>query len=232
VSTPAAFVLDFNGTISDDEPLLAEIYGELFAGIGLHVSPARYEEEFAGLSDPAIVARGLLLAGRSGEQGLAEEIVAAYTARYLERVRAAPPIDADATAFLRAAAARVPISIASGAPRVTVEAVLDAAGLRELFTLIVASEDVTHGKPDPEPYLTALARLDAASANGPFDPSAVWAVEDATVGVRSARAAGLRVVALRTAAYDAAAAPADLVVDRLDAALVDRLFAPARGTRV
>jgi beta-phosphoglucomutase len=219
VSAPAAFVLDFNGTISDDEQLLAEIYGELFAGIGLDVSPARYEAELAGLSDPAIVSRGIALAGRAGEPGLADRLVAGYTSRYLERVRERSPITADAAAFVRAAAARVPIAIASGAPRETVEVVLDGAGLRSLFAAIVTSEDVTRGKPDPEPYLAALARLD-----GSLRPDAVWAVEDASVGVLSARAAGLRVVALQTAAYDAEAAPADLVVDRLDAALVERLF--------
>ena len=216
---PAAFVLDFNGTVSDDEPLLAEIYGELFAGIGLDVSGTRYQEEFAGLSDPAIVARGIALAGRTSEAGLAERLVAGYTARYLERVRAQSPITRDAAAFVRAAAARVPVAIASGAPRETVEAVLDGAGLRSLFTAIVTSEDVVRGKPDPEPYLTALARLD-----GDLSADAVWVVEDATVGVISARAAGMRVVALRTPAYDADLAPADLVVDRLDAQLVDRLF--------
>jgi beta-phosphoglucomutase len=219
VPAPAAFVLDFNGTISDDEPLLAEIYGELFAGIGLEVSGERYEAEFAGLSDPAIVARGLALAGRADEPGLADRLVAGYTARYLERVRAQSPITPDAAAFVRAAAARVPIAIASGAPREIVEAVLDGAGLRSLFAVIVASEDVTHGKPDPEPYLLALALLDPG-----LRADAVWVVEDATVGVISARAAGMRVVALRNAAYDPGLAPADLVADRLDAALVERLF--------
>ncbi len=83
---PAAFVLDFNGTISDDEQLLEEIYQELFAGIGLELSGARYRAEFAGLSDPAIIAGGIALAGRAGEPGLAEALEQALVARYLERV--------------------------------------------------------------------------------------------------------------------------------------------------
>jgi beta-phosphoglucomutase len=233
VSGPAAFILDFNGTISDDEPLLAEIYGELFAEIGLELSPARYQDEFAGLSDPAIVARGIALAGRTDEAGLAERLVAGYTSRYLERVRAEPPIGPDAEAFLRAAAARVPLAIASGAPRVTVEAVLAAAGLRDLFTAIVTSEDVTRGKPDPEPYLVALRELEELADGGPLDAATVWVVEDASVGVLSARAAGMPVVALRTEAYDPDVAPADLVVERLDAALVEHLFSRGRrGHRV
>jgi beta-phosphoglucomutase len=225
VPAPAAFVLDFNGTISDDEPLLEELYCELFAGIGLELSPARYHAEFAGLSDPAIIAGGIALAGRSDELGLAAQIDADLTARYLERVRGRSPVTPGAIAFVRAAAARVPVAIASGATREIITAALAGTGLEPLFTAIVSSEDVTHGKPDPQGYLCALALLDEARApEPPYDPASVWVVEDATVGVLAARAAGMRVVALRTAAYDARRAPADLVADRLDETLVEHLF--------
>ncbi len=84
---------------------------------------------------------------------------------------------------------------------------------------------MTRGKPHPEPYLRALALLDEARDPEPgYEPGSVWAIEDATVGVLAARAAGMRVVALRTPAYDAELAPADLVADRLDDALARRLF--------
>ncbi|MEO9177070.1 MAG: HAD family phosphatase [Gaiellales bacterium] len=222
---PAAFVLDFNGTISDDEPLLEELYCELFAGVGLELSAERYHAEFAGLSDPAIIAGGLALAGRAREPGLAAQIDADLTARYLERVRDRSPVTPGAIGFVRAAAARVPVAIASGAARQIITASLARTGLEPLFTAIVSSEDVAHGKPDPEGYLRALGLLDdAREPEPPYDPASVWVVEDATVGVLAARAAGMRVVALRTAAYDAGLAPADLVIDRLDATLVERLF--------
>jgi beta-phosphoglucomutase len=225
VPAPAALVLDFNGTISDDEPLLEELYRALFAGIGLDLSGPRYHAELAGLSDPAIIARGIALAGRADEPVLAPRLDAELTARYLERVRERSPVTPDAAAFVRAAAARVPVAIASGAARAIISAALARTGLEPLFTAIVSSEDVTRGKPDPEGYLRALALLDAArDPTAPYDRGSVWAIEDATVGVLAARAAGMRVVALRTAAYDAALAPADLTADRLDEALVDRLF--------
>jgi beta-phosphoglucomutase len=230
VLPPAALVLDFNGTVSDDEPLLEEIYRALFAGIGVELSAERYHAELAGLSDPAIIAAGIALAGRSHDAELAARIEADHTALYLERVRERSPVSADAAAFVRAAAARVPVAIASGAARATIEAVLAPTGLEPLLTAVVASEEVTYGKPHPEAYLRALALLDAARAPAPpYVPDAVWAVEDATAGVVAAHAAGLRVVALRTPAYDAELAPAELLADRLDRALFDRLF-PANGT--
>jgi beta-phosphoglucomutase len=225
VPAPAAFVLDFNGTISDDEPLLEELYRELFAGIGLTLSSARYHAEFAGLSDPAIIAGGIALAGLADEPDLASRLEDELIARYLDRVREYSPVSDGAAAFVHAAAARVPVAIASGAARAVIAAALAGSGLEPLFTAIVSSEDVTHGKPDPEGYLRALALLDRArDPRPPYDPGSIWAVEDATVGVLAARAAGMRVVALRTPAYDAELAPADLIADRLDAALVERLF--------
>ena len=225
MSRPAALVLDFNGTISDDEQLLAELYCAIFAEIGLELSGERYQREFAGLSDPAIVARGIDLAGRTDDAGLPARLIASYTARYLAHIRACSTIGPEVATFLRDAAARVPIAIASGAPRATVEAALEADGLRSLFTAVVASEDVTNGKPHPDPYLRALALLDEAREPEPgYEPGSVWAIEDATVGVLAARAAGMRVVALRTPAYDEELAPADLIADRLDGSLARRLF--------
>jgi HAD superfamily hydrolase (TIGR01509 family) len=143
----------------------------------------------------------------------------------------ASPITPAAAGFVRAAAAQVPIAIASGAARETIEAALAGTGLWPLFTAIVSSEDVARGKPDPEGYLRALQLLDAARAPAPpHAPDRVWVVEDSTVGVLAARAAGMRVVALRTAAYDAHLAPAELTADRLDESLAARLFSSEPAT--
>jgi beta-phosphoglucomutase len=229
VLPPAALVLDFNGTVSDDEPLLEEIYRTLFAEIGVELSPERYRAELTGLSDPAIIAAGIALAGRSHDAELQAHLEDEHTAMYLARVRERSPVGDDAAAFVRAAAARVPVAIASGALRVTIEGALAATGLEPLLTAVVASEEVTYGKPHPEAYLRVLRLLDVARAPPPsYAPETVWAVEDATAGVLAARAAGLSVVALRTAAYDAELAPADLVGDRLDAGLFERLFSSDR----
>jgi HAD superfamily hydrolase (TIGR01509 family) len=213
-------VLDFNGTVSDDEPLLEELYLELFAGIGLVLGPAQYYAELAGLSDPAIIARGIALAGLGEDRALAARLETELTRRYLARMAERSPVLPGAIAFVRAASARVPVAIASGASRPMIDAALAASGIAPLFRAIVSSDDVREGKPHPEGYLRALGLL-----GGALEPGSVWAVEDATAGVQAAQAAGLRVVALRTPAYDPALAPADLEADRLDAALFDQLFA-------
>jgi beta-phosphoglucomutase len=80
-------------------------------------------------------------------------------------------------------------AIASSAPRLNVDAVLDALAWNGRFGAIVAAEDVGRGKPDPEVFLVAADRLGV-------DPSACVVVEDAAAGVEAGRAAGMRVVGL------------------------------------
>ncbi len=80
-------------------------------------------------------------------------------------------------------------AIASSAPRLNVDAVLDALAWNGRFGAIVAAEDVGRGKPDPEVFLVAADRLGV-------EPSACVVVEDAAAGVEAGRAAGMRVIGL------------------------------------
>ena len=94
-------------------------------------------------------------------------------------------------------------AIASSAPRKNVDVMLAAIGLADAFDTIVASEDVGKGKPDPEVFLTAAARLGAS-------PDRAIVVEDAAAGVEAARRAGMRVIGVVDVSL-----PADVVVDSL-----------------
>lgn len=115
-----------------------------------------------------------------------------------------------AVATVRRLARRSKMAVVSGASRREVFDALGGIGLLAEFPLVVAAEDYTHGKPSPEPYAQALVRLRA-------DPARSIAIEDATPGILSARAAGLRVIAVRAgnfAGYDLS--PADVVVGTLE----------------
>jgi HAD superfamily hydrolase (TIGR01509 family) len=92
----------------------------------------------------------------------------------------------------RLAAAGVARAIATSASRADMDRLLGALGLRHLFEVAVAAEDVRLGKPHPEVYLTAAAGLGVP-------PAACVVFEDAVVGVRAARAAGMRVIGVTTA---------------------------------
>ena len=187
---PEAVVFDFNGTISDDEPLLAELFVQIFGELGIEVTEERYWGEFAGYSDPEIVERILTEAGRC-DPALAQALLDRRAELYLARAGAGETVHPQVAACVREIAGRVPVAVASGAVRVEVEAVLRGSGLHPLMATVVTADDVTQGKPDPEGYLIALDRLGIAG-------SEALSFEDTHLGVMAAVAAGMRCVGVGT----------------------------------
>lgn len=93
-------------------------------------------------------------------------------------------------AIARRYAGKMPMAVASGGYRHIVDRTLRVIGIRELFSVIVGQEDVTHPKPAPDPYLLAAERLGV-------DPKRCAAFEDTDLGLESARAAGMHAVDIR-----------------------------------
>ena len=109
-------------------------------------------------------------------------------------------------------ATHFPLAVASSSNRPLIDAVLEVSGLAGCFKTTVSSEEVARGKPAPDVYLEAARRLGLA-------PERCAAIEDSHSGIRSARSAGLRVVAIPNPSYppDAdALAQADVVIRSLD----------------
>lgn len=208
-----ALVFDFNGTLSHDEPLLFAIYAELFAEHGKPLTQDEYVAMLAGNTEEHIIGTWLGVEGAELER-LMEVRIERYCA-----LADGSTISEDLRAIVRAAAARVPIALVSGAYRREIEPVLAGAGIAECFTAVVTADDVSEGKPHPEGYRLALGRLDPA-----LRADDVVAFEDTEAGVASAKAAGLRCVAVRGTLPDARLAQADELVDAIDAALVERLL--------
>ena len=208
----AALLLDFNGTLSDDEGVQCGIFRELFAAQGRPLDEREYFEELAGRSDPEIVERWLG-AGHPASVRLLERRVQLFRERAGDGSTVAPHVR---EAVLRAAG-RARLAVVSGAMRSEVQMVLRAASL-DVFDLIVSAEDVSRGKPDPEGYLLALEQLGVQAADA-------VAVEDAAPGIAAAKAAGLHCVAVLGTAPRERLGEADEIASRLDSGLVDRLLA-------
>jgi HAD superfamily hydrolase (TIGR01509 family) len=178
-----ALLLDFNGTLSDDERLLAAVYAQILAARGRTLTPARYVEELAGLSDAEIFRTEL---GPEADVGaLTEERVE----RYRDASADGATIACEARRAVALAAARVPVVVVTSALRSEVEPALAGSGVAPLVTAIVTLEDVAHPKPHPEPYLTACALA-------AVEPVRAVAIEDTAAGVASAKAAGVFCAAL------------------------------------
>ena len=141
------------------------------------------------------------------------EVVRLMLAAYRDHL----PLIPGALDAVRRLAARFPLGLASSSNRELIDTVLDVAGLAPLFAATVSSEEVAHGKPAPDVYLEAARRLGIA-------PGRCTAVEDSHGGIRSAKGAGMRVIAIPNPSYppgDEALALADVTIASLDELTVD-----------
>jgi HAD superfamily hydrolase (TIGR01509 family) len=113
---------------------------------------------------------------------------------YLESVTRHQVVFPGIPQFVRDASRAYPLAIASGALRHEIEYILETAGLRSAFQHITSAEDVTRGKPDPQPFLLALKALQ--QRNPRLAPASCLVIEDSLPGIRAARAAGMKVLAV------------------------------------
>jgi len=214
---PRAVIFDFNGTLSDDEPILYRVFAQLFSEHGRPLTERDYYDELAGHSDEEIVWRWL---GRDHPNVSA--VVAGRVARYRAAVSDGSTIDDEVRAAVRYAAERLPVAIVSGAAREEIVPVVDAAGIAPLFRAIVSSDDVVDGKPHPEGYLRALELLE------PLEPTIeareVIVFEDTEAGVASAKAAGMRCIGVTRTLGAARLWEADELIPQIDLAVMERLL--------
>ena len=148
-----------------------------------------------------------------------DQIVDLVVASLLERYRRGLPLIPGALEAVRRIGRRWPLALASSAGRPVIDTVLAVAGLQHEFQATVASEEVPRGKPAPDVYLEAARRLGQP-------PLACAAVEDSANGIRSAVAAGLRVMAIPNREYPPPAsvlADAQIVIGSLADLTVDRV---------
>jgi HAD superfamily hydrolase (TIGR01509 family) len=155
---------------------------------------SRYMHEVIGLPEPP------------------EEINAEVVRRLERRYREHLPMIPGAQAAVQRLADRWPLALASSSNRELIDLALDLMGVADRFEATVSSEEVAHGKPAPDVYLEAARRLKV-------DPTRAAAIEDSHNGIRAAKAAGMRVIAIPNEHFppdEEALAQADVILNSLD----------------
>ena len=154
---------------------------------------SRYMSDVIGLAEPP--------------EEITREVVHRLTELYRDELPAIP----GAREAVERLAARWPLGLASSSNRELIDLVLELLGVEHLFAATVSSEEVARGKPAPDVYLEAARRLGV-------EPTGAAAVEDSQSGILSAKAAGLRTIAIPNAHFppdEDALAAADAVLDSL-----------------
>ena len=185
-----AVVLDMDGLLIDTEQLWDEVrenlarerggrWSENAQGDMMGMSSpewSRYMHDVVGLDEPP--------------DEIADEVVRRMAERYREHL----PLLPGAKEAVERLAGRWPLGLASSSNRPLIDLALEVGGLAPLFSATVSSEEVERGKPAPDVYLEAMRQLGV-------EPARAAAVEDSRSGIRSAHAAGMRVIAIPNAHY-------------------------------
>jgi HAD superfamily hydrolase (TIGR01509 family) len=203
-----AVVFDMDGVLVDSEQLWDEVRQVYTREVGGTFTPEA-THAMMGMSSPEW---SRYMAEFLGVPGTPQQINADIVERMLARYGEDPPLIPGAVDAVRRIATRWPLAIASSSNPELIEVVLRVAGIDGLFRTAVSSQEVAHGKPAPDVYLEAARRLGV-------EPARCAAVEDSHAGIRSAKAAGMHVVAVPNPHFppgDDTLAQADIVLRSID----------------
>ena len=200
-------LFDWDGVIIDSSSHHEESWERLAVEVGKPLVPGHFRQGF-GRKNEFIIPEILGWTNDLAEiRRLSLRKEALYRVVVAERgVEALPGVT---TWLQRLRDAGVPCAIGSSTHRANIELSLEMIGIVRYFDAIVTAEDVSHGKPDPEVFLTGAARVNRAPQN-------CVVFEDALVGIAAARAGGMKVVAVATTHPPEELTAADRVVRRLD----------------
>ena len=202
-----AVIFDLDGVILDSEHL----WDEVREGLARERGGRWHEGAQADMMGMSSREWSVYMHERIGLPEPPEEIDREVVWRMLGRYRRELPLIPGAVEAVERLAARWPLGLASSSNRELIEAALEASGLARRFRVTVSSEEVARGKPAPDVYLEAARRLGVAAEH-------CAAIEDSHNGIRSAKAAGMRTIAIPNRRFppgEEALADADVVLDSI-----------------
>jgi beta-phosphoglucomutase len=220
-----AIIFDLDGTIADTEPLHYDAFAQVLRGQGIELTLKDYTERLIGYDDRGCFETLLREAGHSIEDTIIKQLIDQKAVIYGQMIAVRDVIYPGAADFVRQTAERFPLMLVTGTLRHEAEAILGSSGLRKFFLDVIAAEDVAHGKPAPDGFLTGLGRLGFILRPHPaINADECLVFEDTVAGVTAARAAGMHIAAFCQTATAAQLADAELILPAIDQANLDEIL--------
>ena len=217
-----AVIFDFNGIIVDDEPIHFELFRRVFAEEGIDLGKDAYYERYLGFDDRGAFSFGYFEHNRPLNHEKLTELIDRKAVYYQEAIRNHVAIFPGVKKLVADLANSLPLAVASGALRHEIETILATAGLIDHFTAIVSAEDVERGKPEPDIFLKALAALNAQATDA-IQARQCVVIEDSKEGIKGARRAGMKCLAVTNSHPAELLGEADSVVNSLEEVELARL---------
>jgi beta-phosphoglucomutase len=210
-----AVIFDCDGVIADSEPVHLALFQEILKEKGVVLTKEDYLSKYLAMDDRGCFRAVFQDNKKPISDGEIQILIDRKTALYKKKASESLVILPGVVEFVMALSQKYPLAVASGALRGEVTLMLDIAGLRHYFDVVVAAEDVANGKPAPDAFRKALADLNAKFPGGNIQPVECLVVEDSKHGVASAHAAGMKCLAVCSSYSAEELAAADKVVSVL-----------------
>jgi HAD superfamily hydrolase (TIGR01509 family) len=192
-----AVIFDFNGIIVDDEPIHFKLFQRVLGEEGITLTEADYYARYLGFDDRGAFTASYFENSRPLTDAKVAELINRKAAYYQEAIRNHVVIFPGVKSLIGELAPKLPLGVASGALRHEIETILSTAGLLKHFVAIVSAEDVTQGKPEPEIFLKTLEKINAQAADRDRIIAAeCFVIEDSKEGIKGARRAGMKCLAV------------------------------------
>jgi len=193
-----AIIFDCDGVIVDSEPYHMKAFQQVLAEEGIALTRTEYFERYLAMDDKGCFETALAAQGRPVNNAILKNLILRKMALYRTLSQQELFLYPGVVEFVKKAQGAYRLAIASGAFRGEIKFALDQGGLRAAFPIIVSTQDVRHGKPHPEAFLTALAKLNQLRPipNPLMTPSECVVIEDSLHGAEAARAAGMKCLAV------------------------------------
>jgi beta-phosphoglucomutase-like phosphatase (HAD superfamily) len=227
-----AIIFDCDGVIVNSEPHHLKGFQRVLAEEGIALTEAEYNKTYLAMDDKGCFETILARYGRPTDKATIKRLIHTKMAIYKTLAEQESHIYPGVFELVKALEGKVPLAIASGAFRSEIKFALDQAHIRSAFPIIVSAQDVKHGKPHPEAFLTALSQINiryglpkhlpsqgtlpARGASPLISPNECVVIEDSVHGVGAAKAAGMKSVAVTNSYSKEVLLPlADYVVQSL-----------------
>jgi beta-phosphoglucomutase len=214
---PEAVFFDFDGILVDSEPMHYRAFTAVLDPLGMGFPWKEYVETYMGFDDRDAFRAAFRAKGTALDAANLAKLVAAKSEAFLRGLRDGVTAYPGVVALIDSLhAAGLPLALCSGALRSDIAPILEQLGVARRFEVVVSADDVRRSKPDPESYALAFARLSEKHATSMTAPGNSVAVEDTPAGIRSAKGAGLRVLAVTNSYGAGELAEADWITDSLE----------------
>lgn len=195
--TLKAVIFDFNGVIINDEQIHQQLIEQLLIEENLRPIPGEFQEICLGRSDRVGLSDLLSRKGRVVSESYLMQLMQRKAKAYqqkLEKIEKLPLYPGLDDLIFQVRSQKLKLAIVSGAMRSGIESVLNRADLAQHFSVVVAGDDITTSKPQPDGYLLAVERLNLQYPDLQLQPGECLAIEDTLAGIQAAKRALIPVV--------------------------------------